>query len=74
MLWYPAMVKRWIAALVAWVDASRGRRWLVWLAATAFFFVVFWLLFGPVIALVCLIVIVGFQALLVRAGRRRPSG
>jgi hypothetical protein len=65
------MFKRLITDLVAWTNAKRARIWAVWLAATAFFFAVFWLLFGPVIALVCLGVVVVFQALLVHAGRRR---
>ncbi len=67
------MLKRLIGDLVAWTNAKRARVWGVWVVATAFFFVVFWLLFGPVIALVCLGIVVVFQALLVRAGRRRPS-
>lgn len=71
VLWYPRMLRRLITDLVAWTNAKRARAWGVWLVATAFFFVVFWLLFGPVLALACLAVVVVFQALLVRAGRRR---
>lgn len=71
MLWYPDMLEGPIADLVAWTNAKRVRVWGVWVVATGFFFVVFWLLFGPAIALVCLGVVVVFQALLVHAGRRR---
>jgi len=65
------MLRRLITDLVAWVNAKRSRVWLVWLLATVFFFVVFWVLFGPTIALVCLAVVVVFQALLVTTARRR---
>jgi Flp pilus assembly protein TadB len=71
VLWYPSVLRRAITDLVAWTNAKRARVWGVWIVATAFFFVVFWLLFGPVLALVCLGVVVVFQALLVHAGRRR---